>query len=98
MTYVGAVGRWRRLGDELLVPCSTSSGRDHFEPIPYSWAEGLTSLISGGMMAEPLPTLDTSGTAADPPALAGSSGTAMGPPTPASTSGAGADPPILADS
>ena len=55
------------MGYEPLVPYSTSSGQDCFEPITYSQAEGLTSLISRGIAVEPLPSLDALGTAVDPP-------------------------------
>ena len=69
MTYISAVGRRIRLGDEPLGPCSASLGWDCLVPAPCSWAEGLTSLALGGAAAEPSPSLaSTSGTAADPPA------------------------------
>ena len=70
------------MGDEPLVPCSTSSGQDRFEPIPYSQAERLASLVSGGTAVEPPPSLGTTGVVADPPTPTGTVGAVVDPPAP----------------
>ena len=73
----------------LLSP----SGQDCFKPVPYSWTEGLASLVSRGIAVEPPPSLSTMGAMTDPPTPAGPWGMAMGLPTPTSTLGMAVDPP-----
>jgi len=92
MTYIGAVERRICFGDEPLDSCFNSSGWDHFEPTPCSWAEGLISLASKGAAAEPPLSVSTSGAAIDPPAPISSWGVAVEPLPSTGTLGMVVDP------
>ena len=98
MTYIGAVGRRIRLGDEPLGCFSTSSGWGHFEPAPCSWAEGLTSLTSQGAAVEPPPSIGALDVVAGPLTPVVSWGAAVEPPPSFGTSGMAVDPSAPVDS